>query len=421
MSRLLSIIESGARSTMDGVILRRRENTMTDCLRPLLTSMRLFGLYFVRQSEGSGDEKSSKCNAWMIYGIFVVSLLWLNVARMLSVFTSDDTFGMILLTKLLCVIWMIQCAVSQTSFYATCHLGTLQKLFMKMKLSDGCAFYLRRIVIVYTISTWSVIAICSAFFFYGIFFTGGFMDFMLAPIATHAPVSNLLEIPRTVLYILSFYLLAAHMFPHAMTYLLATLLSYQFKRVDEDLNRCLDSQNGQVADADIEVIRKKHQEISRSVRQIDDCLMFSNASAFCCQLCGFIILLYTLIFYHSLMDDPVMITVNVFWMALMTAGLAFTTAGGIRINHYAHAISERVHDINLMNLPAETIGKVNVFLSRLTGDPIGFTVLGIFVIDKNAILTLIGLLITYFLLIVELSNDYFPHASPTTSNTTIAA
>jgi len=30
---------------------------------------------------------------------------------------------------------------------------------------------------------------------------------------------------------------------------------------------------------------------------------------------------------------------------------------------------------------------VNVFLSRLTGDPIGFTVIGIFVIDKNTILT----------------------------------
>ena len=37
---------------MDGVMLRRRKNTMTDCLRPLLTSMRLFGLYFERQFKG---------------------------------------------------------------------------------------------------------------------------------------------------------------------------------------------------------------------------------------------------------------------------------------------------------------------------------------------------------------------------------
>ena len=31
--------------------------------------------------------------------------------------------------------------------------------------------------------------------------------------------------------------------------------------------------------------------------------------------------------------------------------------------------------------------QVNVFLSRLNGEPIGFSVLGIFVIDKNTILT----------------------------------
>ena len=31
--------------------------------------------------------------------------------------------------------------------------------------------------------------------------------------------------------------------------------------------------------------------------------------------------------------------------------------------------------------------QVNVFLIRLSGEPIGFTVLGIFVIDKNTILT----------------------------------
>jgi len=31
--------------------------------------------------------------------------------------------------------------------------------------------------------------------------------------------------------------------------------------------------------------------------------------------------------------------------------------------------------------------QINIFLSRLCGEPIGFTVLGIFVIDKNTVLT----------------------------------
>ena len=35
--------------------------------------------------------------------------------------------------------------------------------------------------------------------------------------------------------------------------------------------------------------------------------------------------------------------------------------------------------------------QINMFLSRLNGDPIGFSVLGLFVIDKNTILMVIGL------------------------------
>ena len=147
--------------------------------------------------------------------------------------------------------------------------------------------------LIYTIAAWSVIAICLALLAYGLFYTSGFMDFMLFQFATHATVSNLFIIPRImriVLYILCFYLLAAYIFPQAMTHLLATLFSYQFNQVSEELDRCLDSLDGQVGDADIEAIRKQHQEISMSVSHIDHCLMFSNASAFCCQLCGFIVL-----------------------------------------------------------------------------------------------------------------------------------
>jgi len=307
---------------------------MTDCLRPLLVSMRLFGLYFVRESEAANERKKCRCNAWMIHSVVVLALLWLNVARMFSVFSSDEVFGMVVLNKIVTVTWMTQCAVSQTSLFASCHLGTLHKVFAKVKLSDQCAPHIRRIAVIYTVAAWSVMAIGSAFFGYGLLFTDGSMDYGLAPIGTHVTVSGLILVPRIIMYIFSFYLVAAHAFPQAMTYLLARLFSYQFKNVGDELDRCLERDEGRVGDADIEAIRHKHQEISTSVSNIDDCLMFSNASAFCCQLCCFIVLLYMLIFYHSDFDDPVIITANVFWMALMTLGLVFTSAGGIQVNHY---------------------------------------------------------------------------------------
>ena len=66
------------------------EPTMAQSARPLLTSMKLFGLYFRRgMEEGDNltDEKlRCRWNGYMIYGLVVVILLWINVARMFSVF-----------------------------------------------------------------------------------------------------------------------------------------------------------------------------------------------------------------------------------------------------------------------------------------------------------------------------------------------
>ena len=65
--------------------------TMTDSVRPLLTSMKLFGLYFRRGTEDDGNmasERSRRWNVHMIYSVVVVILLWINVARMFSVFKN---------------------------------------------------------------------------------------------------------------------------------------------------------------------------------------------------------------------------------------------------------------------------------------------------------------------------------------------
>jgi len=72
--------------------------TMADSVRPLLTSMKLFGLYF-RRGTDAGDnvasERSRRWNVHMIYSLVVASLLWLNVARMFSVFKNTLLLSLI--------------------------------------------------------------------------------------------------------------------------------------------------------------------------------------------------------------------------------------------------------------------------------------------------------------------------------------
>jgi len=94
-----------------------------------------------------------------------------------------------------------------------------------------------------------------------------------------------------------------------------------------------------VADSDIETVRQYHQEISMSVSETDNFLMFHNAGAFCCQLSNIILILYHFIFFHAT-DDLAIIMMHVFWMFALFCGLSVTTAGGIIINHYVSTYNE---------------------------------------------------------------------------------
>jgi len=163
---------------VDDEIAPKRKMTIAEGLRPLLASMRLFGLYFNRQPEDAGDDsdkKSRKWNASAIYGAVVVILLWINVVRMLSVFTRDDKFGMVLLGKLVTVIWMIQCAVSQTAFYAASFTGRLAIVF-RQPMDDSCLRHARKFSTFQAVVSWSFIMLCSTFFAYGFFFTDGLQE-----------------------------------------------------------------------------------------------------------------------------------------------------------------------------------------------------------------------------------------------------
>ena len=70
----------------------RGGTTLAGCLSPLLTSMKLYGMYFrcrTNVGDKSTTEKSRvKWNAYVIYAMVVVILLWINALRMFSVFTK---------------------------------------------------------------------------------------------------------------------------------------------------------------------------------------------------------------------------------------------------------------------------------------------------------------------------------------------
>jgi len=323
---------------VDDEIAPQRKTTIEDGLRPLLTSMKLFGLYSSRRSDEAG-EKSRRWTVNTIYGAAVVAMLWVNVVRVLSAFTSDDTFGLTMFNKLLMIMWSFQCAVSQTAFYAASFSGRLAVVLCQT-VDDSCARHSRRFSTFLAVVAWSFILLSMACLTYAIFFTDFLFDVMIAPFQNHIIVSDP-TIPRIIVLFIMLYLLSAYIFSQALTFVLALIFCHQFMKVNKELGCSLDNnQERHVSDLDIETLRQRHQEISMTVSYLDDSLMFSNAAAFCCQLCGLIMLLYVLIFYHSLMTDPITIISHVFWMMQMFIGLTLTAAGGIVVHHYVSLFTD---------------------------------------------------------------------------------
>ena len=65
--------------------------TVADCMSPLLTSMKLFGLYFKRETCDKAEKEwlRRRINLSVIHSAVMTILMWINVIRMFSVFTNS--------------------------------------------------------------------------------------------------------------------------------------------------------------------------------------------------------------------------------------------------------------------------------------------------------------------------------------------
>ena len=241
--------------------------------------------------------------------------------------------------KFIILTWNILCAISQSTYFAVSYSGSLDRMLDRMKLDDACATYSRKVAVIYTSVAWVMVLVNFAFTAYTVFFTGGYMDVMLAPVKTHVQLSDLL-IPRVIVFLFSLYVETAWIFSHAMSLMLASVFTREYKVLSRSLDMMLaNSDERRLSDSDIEALRQRHQEISMSVKDTDDFLKFHNAGAFCCQLLISILLLYDLIFFHAT-NDPIITLMLVFWMFGITLGLTVTTAGGIMVNHYVSTTNQ---------------------------------------------------------------------------------
>ena len=121
--------------------------------------------------------------------------------------------------------WIMLCTISQSTCFAMSYSGRMDRMLSRIQLGQYCATYNRKIAVIYSSLAWIIFIVDFGFMLYSFFFTGGYMDHSLTPIITHVNLSDLL-IPRLVVFLfIGIYLNAAWIFPHALSFMLATILS----------------------------------------------------------------------------------------------------------------------------------------------------------------------------------------------------
>ena len=328
--------------------------SLSEVLHPVLISMRVIGQYFTWplknvQSESAENKQtrliligtSLSADFWQkvhrFYAVIMLSIIWFNAIRMLTIFKLNETPMSLVLNKAVVVAWHFQCAIQQSTFFFACCSGRLNRLLEEIKLeSSSCTAFAHRSTRIVAAAMWLIPLISMIFNTYSLFFAGPSSYMMLTPFGTHLPISQI-SILQGVVFLLFGIMFPAYWFSAWMTFLLATVFSNQFCGINTRLRRAIGNANERdvIADVTIEKIRQQHQTLCRLVKDTDAFLKFYFVAGFLGPIVCIVIILYVVLFsQHVISNNPVLIAINVFWILLSSLELTLTTYSGVAVNHH---------------------------------------------------------------------------------------
>ena len=137
------------------------------------------------------------------------------------------------------LVWNILGAVSQSTYFAVSYSGKLDHMLDRMELNGACATHSRKFATVCVSIAWVMVIFNEAFSVYSLFFAGGDMDIFLTPITTHIILPDHSVVPRVLVFLCSVFNTSAWIFPHAMSFMLASVFNHQYEVLNRSFRKML--------------------------------------------------------------------------------------------------------------------------------------------------------------------------------------
>ncbi|XP_033123658.1 uncharacterized protein LOC117122239 isoform X1 [Anneissia japonica] len=187
--------------------------------------------------------------------------------------------------------------------------------------------------------------------------------------------------------------------------LVCRYLKKQFKLLANTFSEMLlEYENGRCEFVDDQLyvsIRKQHNHLCDSVVKADDCFSVFLLSICSTQIPLIIFLAYQCLFSPGSIDTKFG---YIFWLVLNCFFVGSVTIYAALLNSEIHDFNDKVYRLTVFStMPCNNrlIPIHMLFLSRLNGPPVGFSVFGLITINKEVLLTLVGMIFTYFTILVQ--------------------
>ena len=279
------------------------------------------------------------CGISRFYSSLVIVILWLNLARMMSMFAHNEEFNYVLLGKLLPLSYMILCTLQATMMYVACckQQNGWNGFFHKwQKLQtfheDTGTEYLRRHVVSMVTAGLLLNIVNVAFTGYGMY-NNELFEVTLTPLKVTSPFVHLY---RAIYLVIHRYMGSAWLFAMVAQLLVSLVLRKEFVLINTSLRDAVsNSPNEDTVHQNIplEKFRKWHQNVCHLVDQADDIFSSQCATIFSTSIVNTLLILYMIIYYDAILSDPLLATINFVWLASSFATLCLTCVYGAMVNH----------------------------------------------------------------------------------------
>jgi len=325
-----------------------REQTMTTdsvlrSLTPIINSMRLFGLYFIRRAPVSGgttadqsQRRVRRYHRWTfarIYATIMLVVAWINAVRYATVFDGQETLGADLFVKLGMIPEALLVIVFQTAYYVASHTGSLNRVLHQVNLSmaEQSRKYSWRAKMI-TVVCWLIAAFYTLYYVYQVF-VSEIVSHMTLTHVSKAQSKYYIYALRAVFVLLQLQFIGSWVFAQAMNFMMMSFLYDQFTRLNEEFSKCV-GDRGEFS-GNFEQFRQRHQAVSRSVQEADRFLMISNGANVCCHIGIVILVLYCLIFfrYDTISLAPEAAFLYILWLGVSVFGLSLAAGQAVYLNH----------------------------------------------------------------------------------------